>query len=87
MVTLCEMSLLLMLLHGTSGQAVISQGIKLFLKPEQVYFFSDIGIHGTDSLHCPQPKELNQKCVCNKKDSIGKMLFLQLVCCPCHVVY
>ncbi|KAI8582488.1 hypothetical protein K450DRAFT_206133 [Umbelopsis ramanniana AG] len=52
------------------GQAVISQGIKLFLKPEQVYFFSDIGVHGTGSLHCPQPKELNKKCVCNKKDSI-----------------
>jgi hypothetical protein len=55
-----------------SGQAVISQGIKLFLKREQVYFFSDIGVHSTDSTHCPKPKELAKKCVCNKKDSIGK---------------
>ncbi|OLL24876.1 Glycolipid 2-alpha-mannosyltransferase 2 [Neolecta irregularis DAH-3] len=42
----------------------------MFLKPEQVLFFNDIGYTHSVFTHCPNEPEFRHKCHCNPADSI-----------------
>jgi alpha 1,2-mannosyltransferase len=48
---------------------VHSIGVALFLKPEEVHYFKDIGYRHNPFHHCPAGKEFMGKCSCNTYDS------------------
>ncbi|OLL23326.1 Glycolipid 2-alpha-mannosyltransferase 1 [Neolecta irregularis DAH-3] len=41
----------------------------MFLKPEQIHFFNDIGYYHIPFTHCPIEDEFRQKCHCSPHDS------------------
>ncbi|KAJ1978274.1 alpha 1,2-mannosyltransferase 2.4.1 [Dimargaris verticillata] len=49
---------------------VHSLAVAMFLKKEEVHWFEDIGYFHGPFYNCPNPKELNQFCHCNPKDSL-----------------
>ena len=49
---------------------VHSIAASLFLQPEQIHFFNDIGYYHAPFIHCPREPFLNSQCYCDPAKSI-----------------